>query len=122
MAWFVGNRGESITVIARTASGQDSDGNDAFTESQTVVTQCIFWPRLSARGSATANSGEYLQGGDRVIYGLSGLVPPGTVIDETDRVIARGELYEVDGKPALWLSPLTGTQGGTEVNLTRITG
>ena len=122
MGWFVGSRGESITVITRTVSGRDADGNDVFSETQTVVNGCVFWPRLSARGSATANSGEFLNGADRIIYGLAGLVPPGTVVKATDRVIARGELYEVDGEPALWQSPLTGTQGGTEVNLTRVTG
>jgi hypothetical protein len=107
--------GETVTLIRRTRTGTDADGNDVWTDTPVVVPRCAVWPRTAV---------ETLAGGrqDTSIVGLSLLAPPGTVIAVTDRITARGLTWEVDGEPGVWDSALTGSRAGVEVALRRVSG
>ena len=101
--------GETVTVTRRTQNnvGDKTDG------ASHAVTGCAIWPTVST---------ETVQGQDTVIWGLTVLMPPGTDVLSTDKVTVRGIDYLVNGEPALYQSPLTGTQSGIEVLLTTQTG
>jgi len=106
--------GETLTVLARTRAGQDADGNDVWSTVSTDIRHCAVW-----RGQAT----ELVQGQDMNVDGRLALLPVGTAIAVTDQVQrADGTLWEVDGQPALWNSPLTGWKGGVQIALRRVTG
>lgn len=80
---------------------------------ETVVEGCAIWPRTSS---------EQDQARSQVIVGLTVFIPPGVDVPATDKARVRGVLYEVDGDPGLYRSPLTGHASGTEVALRRVTG
>jgi hypothetical protein len=103
--------GETVTLIRRTRTGQDSDGNDTWSTSEVDVPGCAVWPR---------GSSELVQGQDMVIVGLTVLLPTGTAVVATDRARVRGDLYEVDGQPGEWRSCFTGLSSGVQVALTRV--
>jgi hypothetical protein len=105
--------GETVTLLRSTVTGQDGYGNDVRTETEVEVAGCAVWPRGSTEQTA---------GRATVIVGLTAVLPPGTAVAATDRMRVRGLVYAVDGEPGVWTSPLTGTEAGTEVALTRVTG
>jgi len=109
---------QQVTLVTRTVSGQDAYGNDVFTETSTVVDGCVVWPR---DGNGTSGN-EQVQGKDMVIVGLSLLLPAGTVVTATDRIVVNGLSYEVTGEPGHFSSPFTGLDPGVLVGLTRVTG
>lgn len=106
--------GETVTVRTMTVTGRDVDGNDARTPTNRTLNNVPVWdPRFGNR--------ELVQGQDMVLSDLALLFPAGDPIVATDRVIVRGDEYEVDGKPAVFRNPLTGT-GCIQVNVNRVTG
>lgn len=118
--WFLGRRGEAVTIVRRTVSGQDAYGNDVYAETQIVVQGVALW---LGSGTGGGKAGlEDIRGRDTVTIDLTAIMPPGTVVYATDRVLARGDLYEVVGTPVAWVSPLTGADGGVEAALRRVTG
>jgi hypothetical protein len=102
-----------VTLLARTVSGTDADGNDVYSTASSTLTGCILWPRMST---------ETVQGQDQVIAGLMLLVPPGVTVKATDRVQVGADVYEVDGQAGSWVSPFTGWAPGNEVALVKVTG
>lgn len=106
--------GETVTVIRAGAPTQDDYGNDVPGPNvETPVGGCAVWPRTSS---------EDVQGRLQVLEGLNVVAPYGTDVRPHDRVRVRGVLYDVDGDPGEWRSPLTGTQAGVQIALTRVTG
>lgn len=106
--------GETITIVRPGAPTQDEYGNDVPGPSvETEVAGCAVWPRTSS---------EDVQARLQVLEGLNVLAPYGTVVGPHDRVRVRGLLYDVDGDPGEWRSPLTGFRGGVQIELTRVTG
>lgn len=106
--------GEPVTLVTRTRNGVDSDGNDVYTDTPTdVLGGCVIWPR---------GSSELVQGVDTTITGLWLLFPPGTQVSATDRVIARGDTWEVDGDAQQHRSPFTGRIPGVLVAVTKVRG
>lgn len=105
--------GETVRLCSRTVNGTDAHGNDTYTETSTDIPGVPVWPR---------GSSEMVQGQDTTVVGLWALLPPGTDVMFVDRVIVRGQAYEVDGEPAVQSSPLTGTNAGVQVALKRVTG
>jgi hypothetical protein len=89
--------------------GQEHPGPDV----EVPVAGCAVWPRTSS---------EQDQAQSQVIVGITLFVPPGTQVDAHDRVRVRGVVYQVDGEPGLYRSPLTGHASGIEVALRRVTG
>lgn len=52
-----------------------------------------------------------------VLYG-----PADISVTAKDRVIVRGQTYEVDGEIAVYRNPFTGTSAGSVINLKRVDG
>lgn len=104
---------ESFTILTRTKSGTDSDGNDVYSTVE-VATSGAFAP---------AGSTEITQSRDTVIehdtlYITDGQPAPKVV----DRVRARGVVREVDSIPELFHNPFTGAEPGAVVRLVSVTG
>lgn len=106
--------GETVTVRTMTVTGRDSDGNDIRTPSDVVHSNIPVWdPRFG--------NSELVQGQNLVTSDYALWFPFGTIITATDQVIVRGDVHEVDGKPAVFVNPFTGTSG-VQVNVKRVTG
>lgn len=110
---LVHGAGKSITVVTRTVTGRDALGNDIYTETSTQVDGCVVYPRGST---------ELVQGQDLVTDSLTALLPPGTAITATDRVIVDGVTYEVDGQPSAWSNPFVSVADSLQVQLKVVTG
>ena len=106
--------GETVTIVRAPVGATDDYGNpvdDWEGASQTVVTECALAPRSEPESGGPDNPA--------VLIGFQLYAPPGTDIRPTDRVLARGEVFEVDGISAQWANPFTGTDFGVEVALRR---
>lgn len=111
--------GETITVLDGTVTGSDDDGNDV-----------RLWPPKAsydniAVGPSDANaqvSNEFTNARDLVTIGINLYVPPDADIAAVDRVIVRGEEFEVQNEADYWQSPYTGTRPGKVITLGRRTG
>lgn len=109
--------GEMVTRLRGPGKDQYGDplpGDPA----STAIGNCALWPR----DANAAGGNENTDFRDTVITGLMLLTPPGTDVQPTDRFTARGDTWEVDGEPAEWRSPLTGTDVGVLVALKRVEG
>lgn len=62
------------------------------------------------------------QGRQGVIVGLSLYLPFGTDLLHTDQVEVDGTVYDIEGEPGSWKSPLTSWEAGIEVALRRAQG
>lgn len=108
--------GETVTVIPRNPGAEDAHGNPiAGWGAEYDLTPCAVYDRATtAEPSQTGRS--------PVAEGLTVLAPTGSVIGPHDRARVRGELYEVEGFPFDWRSPLTGWQPGVQFDLSRVEG
>lgn len=106
--------GTTVTILDRTKTGKDSQGNATYTWAPTVdVPGSVVWPRTSS---------ELVQGQDLVIIGLNVLLPAGYSMTATQRARIDGVDYEVDGEPGIFTNPIEGTRAGCQVALTRVEG
>lgn len=105
--------GETVTLLTRSKSGVDADGNDVYTSASTTVAGCAFDP---------GGSLEVVQGRDTVTTTPTVYLPPGTAAHSVDAVTVRGVTYEVDGSPNSPTSPFTGWAPGVVVKLKAVTG
>ena len=111
----MGVNGETVTIVhpgSRALRSGDTvpDWDDTTTEDVAHV--------AVAPGSSDENN-------DRrsgTVVGLTLYLPPGTDIDAADRVIVRGDTYEVDGDAGDWRSPFTGWRPGIEVAIKKADG
>lgn len=62
------------------------------------------------------------QGRQGVIVGLSLYLPFGTDFLHTDQAEVDGVVYDVEGEPGSWKSPLTSWEAGMEIALRRAVG
>lgn len=104
--------GQPITLIKRTKGVRDSFGNDTWTTTSTQVTGA-FDP-----GTST----EQVQGQDVVTMQPRVFLPAAVDVAVIDAIQVGGQIFEVDGAPNHWTSPLTGWSPGIEVRLKRVTG
>lgn len=104
--------GQPITLRQRVKSGTDALGNDVWSTQDTTVIGAF----------APGSSVELVQGGDVLTVQPTVYLPHGSVVSAVDAVLVGDDLYEVDGSPNLWGSPLTAWQPGVEVKLKRVTG
>jgi hypothetical protein len=74
---------------------------------------CALAPELAAEDS------DHRQG---VVIGWTLYAPAGADIEPSDRIVARGDTYEVDGEPADWRSPFSGRAAGVALSLRRVEG
>lgn len=110
--------GESVTVLRGTPvtdpySGEET-GTDWSTPTATVVTDCGVAPRLTPESPANDRT--------LIIEGYTVFMPYGTDVLATDRVVVRGDTYDVDGDVGVWRNPFTGWEPGIEVNLKKVNG
>jgi hypothetical protein len=100
--------GKTETVTRVRPPAKDTFGDPLpGTGSEVDVPGCLFAP-----GGSTEN----LDGADQVVADATVYMPDGTDIRPTDRVRARGDLYDVVGKPRVWAGY------GVEVPLRLVTG
>lgn len=98
--------GETVTVIRQIENNRgDRSAGDSF-----LVSGCAVWP---------PNTGtEIVAGGmDVLTFDLTVLMPPGSDVLSTDKVLVRGTLYDVVGQPAEHRSARTGHRAGIELSL-----
>jgi hypothetical protein len=108
--------GEVITVITRTVSGRDAEGNDVYTESST--------PYIGAFDPAIGFESTNLQ--DQVQTQPGVYLPYVAVAGSGDAVVLQdgphAGRYEVDGRPEWWKNPHTGWEAGCKVPLKQVSG
>ena len=105
---------ESFTILGEAVTGQDGDGNDVTTPSETA-TFGVFAPEGST---------ELIQGQDLVIANPTVYLTDGAPIPAPTDKIRRestGEVFNVDGQPAVYSNPYTGEQPGAVLRLERVT-
>ena len=81
--------------------------------------------QIDSRVRPTAGTGSQEDtGGGRegVVDAWDLFCPAGADLAATDRVEVRGDVYEVDGQPAVWTSPYGSGRGGMQVTLRRVEG
>lgn len=105
--------GQTVTLVTRTVTGTDDDGNDVYTPTPVPVENIPVWPTGSA---------ELIQGQDTVTTHMTCLLPPSVDPSAADAVTIGDDTYEIDGQPQPYLDPFTGLAIGTEVNLTSVEG
>lgn len=108
--------GDVITVVNRTASGVDAEGNDTYTTTSTDY--------IGAFGPAIGFESTGLQ--DQVQTQPGVYLPFVAVVSSGDAVIVQtgrnAGRYEVDGQPAWWANPHSGDKPGCHVPLKKVTG
>jgi hypothetical protein len=110
---------ETVTIVRPT---RDRHGDD-ISDTEFDVAGCAIWTWMSRTGGSPAShSLETTFEQETVVFGLSVLFPAGTDIRSSDKVRARGELYQVYGSPDVLRSPLTGREPGILVNIRGGTG
>lgn len=102
---------EPVTIHRRTKTTPDSDGNDAWTETD-VAAKAALYPFEST---------ELTDAQDTSIQRINALFVPPVGVAVTDEVTARGNRWQVDGEPGDYASPLTNTKA-EKVTLRRVTG
>ena len=108
--------GETVTLISRTVTGQDADGNDVFGLVETRVPGSVFAP---------FGSTELIQGQDTTIANPTiYLGDPAVVPKASDKVRREnGDVYDIDGEPQVFPpNPFTGEVVGAVLRLERVTG
>jgi hypothetical protein len=104
---------ESASIVTRTVTGQDSDGNDVYTPVETATSGAF----------APAGSTELIQGRNLVIEDDTFYLSDGAPVPRaTDQLRVRGVLYAIKGSPEKYHNPHTGTEPGAELRLERVTG
>lgn len=113
--------GETITLVRTAVTGQDADGNDTYTTTDVPVPDSVFAPA----GSTERVQGQDLVTSNPTVYlGLVDTDGNPVTPKATDKVRrANGDLYDIDGKPAIYPpNPFTGTQVGAVLRLKDVTG
>jgi hypothetical protein len=107
--------GESVTFEASVSGSDDVHGNPVETWAAAVVVEgCAFDPGGSVESVEP--------GRNAVVSNPRVFAPFGTVVGARDRVTVRGLVFVVDGDPAQWRNPYTGSTPGVVVNLERVGG
>lgn len=108
--------GETVTV-RRAATTTDRYGNtvrDWTSVTDTDVDGCAVAPN----GAPETTS----DGREAAVERLTIYMPVGSDVEATDRVVVRGDVYDVDSEPSAWTSPYSGTARGVEVTARRSQG
>lgn len=104
---------EEFTLLTRTVTGQDSDGNDVYSEVASTI-RGAFGPA----GSSVLMQGQTTVLTHDTLYLDEGEPTPSVV----DKVIARGRTYRIDETPDEYRNPFTGWTPGAVVRLLEVTG
>lgn len=106
---------ETFTVLSSAVTGQDSYGDDVRTDTSTTTTG-VFAPE----GSTEVVQGRDLVINNPTVYLSADAVTPAA----TDRIRreSTGEVFNIDGQPAVYINPFTGERPGAVLRLERVTG
>ena len=104
------------TVVTDPYSGEE-DRLDWANPTETAYEDCALVPRSPDTGREPLVSGRF-----PVYIGVYVLGPIDMQVGARDRVRIGTEVFEVEGVPVQWRSPLTGNVLGTQVNLLRMEG
>lgn len=107
--------GTTITVLRDSPGGLDDYNNPVTsTTTSTDIVGCAVAPSGSTEPAALGRNG--------LVVDLTVFVPAGSDILFTDRIKIAGVVYSIDGDPADWSNPFTGTVFPTELALQRAVG
>lgn len=108
--------GETVTVRRGTvtATGRRNDTTTDWAEpTDTDVPDCLIAPRSTS---------EDHDGRSGVIIGVTVYMPSGTDVLASDRLVIRGDEYDVEGEPGDWWTPQDPICDGIEVAAKRTEG
>lgn len=110
--------GETVTRLRATAvtdpySGE-ATGEDWTTPSTLTIDDCAFNPGVSSEPVQNARNA--------VLTRPEVYAPAGSDILSGDRLVVRGDTFEVQGRPQDWRSPFTGWEPGLVVPLELVEG
>jgi len=113
---------KAATLIRRTLSTENLDGNDTYVDSSHPLSNVVTWPSTSSLVGQGLRI--EMRTGDQAtaVASLNALLPPDTVVTALDAVIVDGYKWEVEGDPSLYQSPFTGLDPGVLVRLVKVTG
>ena len=104
---------ETLTILTRTVTGQDSDGNDVYDDVETT-TKGAFAP---------AGSTELIQGQETVLTHDTVYLEVGAPVPSPTDKLRRGTtVYDIDGTPRTYQNPFTGFVPGPVLSLLQVTG
>lgn len=104
---------EVASILTRGVTGTDGDGNDVYGTTET----------LTSGAFAPEGSTELVQGQATVISNPTFYLSDGAPIpDADDQLRVRGVVYNIDGQPAQYQNPYTGSAPGAVLRLNRVTG
>lgn len=109
--------GETVTVLAAGEVADPYSGEtsaDWSNPTETEVTDVAVEPRPSSEPTQDARNA--------VVSGFTLYMPAGAAITAQNRVIVRGDTYDVLGDPADWRSPFSGWNPGIVVQCGRTEG
>lgn len=107
-------QGDTVTILRPGEPTRDNAGNYVpGLDLEIPYAGCAVWPDAST---------ETTDAQDQVTERLSALLPYGADVQATDRARVYDRIFQVQGMPQSWRSPLTGTRGGIHVYLVRVTG
>ena len=107
--------GQTVTVLRSSPGGFDAYGDPiTSTTTETDIGGCAVADGDSYEPTARGREGVVV---DKTLY-----APFGSDILFTDRIISDGVEYRIEGSPALWQQPMTGTRFGMTVALVRAVG
>ena len=112
--------GETAVLRTRVPAGRDGYGNDVSAWTDSEVPGCVVWPGFAVMGSDPSKEA----GGNRQtsVTGMTVFLPAGVVVSHVDRMVVRGQEWEVDADPSTWTSPWTGATPGQQIVLRRVVG
>ncbi len=111
--------GETVIVTASTLTVDDYGSSvEDWTDPATVIT-------VTGVGIEPRPSAETFQNDRNAVIDGYTLYDPSNALaaaEPTHRIQVRGEVWSVNGPPAVWVNPFTGRQPGTVVQVGRIDG
>lgn len=109
------NGNATVYRLRPTPGGVDQYGDPtAGTVTRTLLEGCGVAPRESSDINDRGRQG--------VIVGLNLYAPYGTDLLHTDQVEVDGIIYEAEGEPGQWKSPMSSWEAGMEIALRRAQG
>lgn len=110
--------GETVTRLRGTATGDPYSGENSavsWTDPDELdIEGCAFNPGVSTEPLQDARNA--------VITRPEVYAPPDADVEAGDRLVVRGDTYEVVGNPQDWRSPFTGWQPGLAIQLELVEG
>lgn len=111
--------GETVTVLRGVAevdpfSGEDSNDLNWSEPTATAYENCAVAPSTTTEPDDPNRS--------PVIDGLMVFGPYTMDVTARDRLLIRGDVYEIDGEPGFWKNPINGRTPGVQIKAKKVSG